>query len=68
MTDLAFVLGKIFGTYFMMYPIIYFAWNFAIEGAGFSQYKIPGFWIGMAFFLVFNIAFNTLKTLFKSKN
>ena len=68
MTNPFFVLGKIFGTYFMVYPIIYFAWNFAIEGAGFSQYKIPGFWVGMAFFLVFILVFNTLKRLFKSKN
>jgi hypothetical protein len=43
-----FVLGAIFATYFMLYPIVYFVYNWFIVEIGFSQYAIPSFWVGMA--------------------
>lgn len=55
----------VFATYFLIYPAIYFVWNFAIEGIGFSQYKIPDFWVGMAFFFIFNVTKNIIKGVFK---
>ena len=65
----AYALGSLFGallvTYFVFYPIIYFAWNFAIEGIGFPQYQIPDFWVGMVLFLLFNFAKNNIKGMFK---
>lgn len=60
MNEFAFVLGQIFGTYFMVYPVLYFVWNFFIVEIGFSQYAIPDFWVGMAGFFIFNIAKNIL--------
>ncbi len=58
-------MGAIFGTYFLVYPIIYFVYNWFIQEIGFEQYQIPGFWIGMAGYLLFNVAKNTLKGIFK---
>ena len=57
------LLGKIFGVYFLVYPLIYFAWNFFIAGIGFPQYIIPGFWVGFAGFVIFNVITSTLKRI-----
>ena len=61
----AFHLGHLFGTYFLVYPVIYFVWNYFIAEINFSQYQIPGFWVGMAGFFLFNFTKNTLKGIFK---
>ena len=50
-----FVLGRQFGIYFLVYPVIYFAWNFFTIGIGFPQYAIPDFWVGMVGYFLFNI-------------
>lgn len=57
---IAALLGRIFGIYFIAYPIIYFGYNFIVESTGFSQYKIPGFWFGMLGFLVIMLVKNTI--------
>jgi len=59
------LLGKIFGVYFMGYPLIYFAWNFFIAGIGFPQYIIPGFWIGFAGFFIFDVFTATLERIIR---
>lgn len=59
------LIGGLFVTYLVFYPVIYFAWNFAIEGIGFPQYQIPDFWVGMVLFLLFNLTKNTIKGVFK---
>ena len=59
---IGYLLGAFFMVYFVLYPIIYFGWNWAVSLAGIPQYAIPGFWTGMLFFflalLVKNIFFN----------
>jgi len=64
MATIAQVLGHICGaafvTYFVVYPILYFVWNFGIEGVGFPEYKISNFWAGMAIFAVVIISKNIL--------
>ena len=59
------LLGVIFGVilvnYFMLYPVIYFAWNWGIVVVGFPQFAIPGFWIGMVGFFLFNMVKGLLK-------
>jgi len=37
----------VIASYFIIYPIIYFTYNYFIVAIGFPQYIIPGFWIGM---------------------
>jgi len=58
---MAHIIGAIFGTYFLVYPILYFVYNYFIEAIGYAQYQIPGFWVGMAGFFLFNVIKNTLK-------
>jgi len=58
-------LGKVFGTYFLIYPILYFVYNWFIVQIGYAQYQIPGFWVGMAGFFLIMVAKNTLKGIFK---
>lgn len=60
MDKFAFVLGQLFGVYFLVYPVIYFGWNFFITGIDFPQYAIPDFWVGMVGYLIFNVVKNTL--------
>jgi hypothetical protein len=45
--SIAFLLGALFARYFLQYPIVYFGWNYLVEYAGYANYKIPGFWVGM---------------------
>ena len=54
------LLGKLFGIYFMFYPIVYFGYNYIVESVGFSEYKIPGFWIGMLGLLLIIMTRNVL--------
>ena len=62
---MAYILGSLAGLilarYFVLYPIIYFIYNWFIEAAGFPQYVIPGFWIGMAGFAILTV----ISSLFK---
>ena len=51
--SIAYLLGMLFARYFLQYPIIYFGWNYLVDFAGYSQYKIPGFWIGMLALFIF---------------
>ena len=53
-------IGALFGTYFLVYPVIYFVYNWFISEIGYVQYQIPGFWVGMAGYLLFNLAKNTI--------
>ena len=57
---IAYYLGAIFGTYFLVYPVLYFAYNWFITEIGYAQYQIPGFWVGMVGYLLFNFAKNTI--------
>lgn len=57
--------GKIFGTYFLVYPVLYFVYNWFITEIGYVQYQIPGFWTGMAGFFLVIVTKNTLKGVFK---
>ncbi len=61
-------LTLIVGTYFIVYPVFYFVYNFFIEGIGFPQYQIPGFWVGMAGYMVFNLIKNSIKSIFREVN
>jgi hypothetical protein len=54
------LMGKLFATYFILYPIIYFVYNWFIAELGFPQYAIPGFWVGFVGFLLFNLVKNTV--------
>ena len=63
--NLAFILGKLFGNYFLVYPVLYFVYNYFVGEIGFSQFQIPGFWVGMAGFFLANIAVSFLKGIFK---
>jgi hypothetical protein len=54
------IIGRLFGMYFLVYPVIYFVYNWFISEIGFIQYQIPGFWVGMAGFLLFNIVKNLI--------
>ncbi len=56
----AFYLGALFGTYFLVYPVIYFVYNWFIQEIGYAQYQIPGFWVGMAGYLLFNMVKNSI--------
>jgi ABC-type dipeptide/oligopeptide/nickel transport system permease component len=58
------IFGALFGTYFLVYPAIYFVYNWFISEIGYIQYQIPGFWVGMAGFLLFNLVKNSI---FKGK-
>lgn len=49
------LVGYAVGMYFMVYPIIYFAYNYAAVGFGYPQYQIPDFWIGMAGFFLLDV-------------
>ena len=60
------LIGRFFALYAIIYPIIYFGYNYMAETLGFSQYMIPGFWFGMLGFILFNIAKSQLKSLFKN--
>lgn len=60
-----YLLGVAFGVYFIIYPMIYFAWNIGIELLGFAQYQIPSFWGGMLVFLVFIVVKNIIKGIFQ---
>jgi hypothetical protein len=61
----AFILGAIVGTYFIVYPVFYFAWNWFIVEIDFPQYQIPGFWVGMVGYLIFNFALSIIRGIFK---
>ena len=58
---LAGIFVAFFGTYFLVYPVLYFIWNFFIVGINYPQYRIPDFWVGMAGYFIFNVIKNTLK-------
>jgi len=53
--DIAFIMGALFATYFIVYPILYFAYNYVITGLGYPQYIISDFWLGMVCYFIFNI-------------
>jgi len=57
---IVFVLGKLFGLYFMVYPIVYFGYNYIVESVGFPQYAIPGFWLGMLALVLIMLVKNTI--------
>ena len=65
MDDIMFNLGRLFGTYFLVYPVIYFVYNWFIVQMGFAQYQIPGFWVGMAGFFLLIVAKNLIKGVSK---
>jgi hypothetical protein len=54
------IIGRLFGMYFLAYPVIYFVYNWFISEIGYIEYQIPGFWVGMAGFLLFNIVKNLI--------
>jgi hypothetical protein len=54
------IIGRLFGMYFLVYPVIYFVYNWFISEIGYIEYQIPGFWVGMAGFLLFNIVKNLI--------
>lgn len=59
------ILGAFFATYFLVYPVLYFAYNWFIVEIGYPQYAIPGFWVGMVGYLLFNFAKSNIKGFFK---
>jgi hypothetical protein len=54
-------IAHLLGIYFVAYTIIYLLWNYFVQGIGFAEYQIPGFWIGMAGFALLNAAKNIIK-------
>lgn len=60
MKSIAYYIGVIFATYFIVWPVIYFGWNFMMDVTNTPQYYIPGFWLGMGFYFLFNIAKNSI--------
>jgi drug/metabolite transporter superfamily protein YnfA len=56
--------GKVFVSYFLVYPVIYFVYNWFIQEINYIQYQIPGFWVGMAGFFLIIV---TKNILFKRK-
>lgn len=62
-------LGKLFGTilvniiftFFIIYPIIYFSWNWFVELANIPRYAIPGFWTGMLGFWIIKFVIALLR-------
>ena len=61
MKSLSHILGVLFATYFIIYPIMYFVWNFFIVETGFPQYAIPGFWVGMAGYFILKMFLGIFK-------
>ena len=59
-------LGILFGIYFLVYPIIYFTYNYMSTELGYSQYNIPGFWFGMLGFFLFSIVKSLITLKVKS--
>lgn len=54
------LLNKLILTYAVLYPIIFFGWNFVVNGFGHPEMVIPGFWLGMVAYALFNIFINTV--------
>lgn len=55
MKDFDFVetFANLFVTYFILYPIMYFGYNFLVSNLDMAEYRIPGFWLGMlGFYLI----------------
>lgn len=63
--SLAVIVGAVFGTYFLVYPVFYFVYNWFIAQVGYPQYVIPGFWVGMAGYFLFNILRSMIRGFFK---
>lgn len=60
MKSTAHFIGAIFATYFMVWPVMYFGWNFMMDTINKPEYYIPGFWTGMGFYFLFIIAKNSI--------
>jgi len=52
-SSIGYILGQIFGLYFIIYPILYFGYNYIAEVMQFTQ--IPGFWVGMLGFYILRL-------------
>ena len=63
--NLAFLFGIALGYYFVLYPTLYFVYNYFVSEIGLSQFQIPGFWVGMAGFYLINVTTSFLKRIFK---